>query len=141
MEHYKMSNFASTAVAKWGVAWSSSSVSDFTSLFTEDCVYEDVAAKHIMRGKAELAGFFNMAREAFPDFAVTENSSVQADDKAAIEWLMTGTHQGMLLGMSPTNNKISIRGVSFIKLQTGLITSCTDYYDMATMVAQLGVTE
>jgi steroid delta-isomerase-like uncharacterized protein len=124
---------------EWANAWSSPSQDRFLSLFTGDCVYEDVAAKHVMNGKTELAAFFTHAREAFPDFTVALTSSVAADGKAAIEWLMTGTHKGVLLGLPATNNQISMRGVSFIHIQDNRVARCTDYYDMAMMLTQLGI--
>ena len=41
----------------WAMAWSVHDVDKLLSLFTDDCVYEDVTLGAVNHGKAELKGF------------------------------------------------------------------------------------
>lgn len=108
------------------------------ALFTDDLVYEDVAAEHIMRSKRELAEFYTMGHAAFPDFQLQLTSHVVSGSRAAAEWTMTGTHRGALFGLAATGKRMSMRGVSVFEIQGDQLRRCTDYYNVATMMKQLG---
>lgn len=57
----------------------------------------------------------------------------------AVEWIMTGTHEGDFRGLPATGRTITIRGVSLSKLVGSEIVSQRDYYDMYLFLSQLGV--
>lgn len=125
-------------ILDWASAWSSVDALDrFLSLFTEDVRYEDVAAGHELRGKAELEGFYRLSRNAFPDFKVSVTSFLIESDRACAEWEMTGTQLGDLPGLAATGKQISMRGVSVFERRDERLRRVTDYYDRATMLAQL----
>jgi steroid delta-isomerase-like uncharacterized protein len=65
-------------------------------------------------------------------------STLVAGNRAAIEWTGQGTHQGDMPGMPATNKRATFRGVSIMELQDGKIKRNTDYWDMATLMKQLG---
>jgi steroid delta-isomerase-like uncharacterized protein len=128
-----------TLIRDWASGWSSASeLPAFLSLFTDDAVYEDVAAAHIQHGKGEIENFYLSARNAFPDFNVRLTSHMAVEGRAAAEWHMTGTHQGELLGIPATHKPISVRGASVFELSGNKIKRVADYYNMAEMVSQLG---
>jgi len=127
-------------IEDWALAWSSpTEVEKFTSLFTDDCVYEDVALGAVSHGKAELQGFYNMTFNVFPDFKVELASQFIAGNRAGAEWTFSGTHKGDLPGLPATNKHVSVRAASIFELEGGKLKRCTDYFDMATVLKQIGV--
>jgi steroid delta-isomerase-like uncharacterized protein len=56
-----------------------------------------------------------------------------------LEWTMSGTHQGDLPGMPATGRSFSVRGATVLQLADGLISRNSDYWDMATLLGQLGL--
>ena len=79
-------------------AYSSQDAEKLVSLFTDDCVYEDVAFGIISHGKEELRAFAKGAFSAFPDMKIDVKSLFISGDRAAAEWVWSGTHKGDFLG-------------------------------------------
>ena len=67
-------------VQAWAAAWGAKSVDDFLSLFTDDCVYEDVPTGRVNRGKEQLAAFARQVMTGFPDFQFEVTSCVATTD-------------------------------------------------------------
>jgi steroid delta-isomerase-like uncharacterized protein len=125
-------------IGDWASAWSSAGGSEqFVSLFTGDVEYEDVAAGHHLHGQIELGRFYQLSRTVFPDFKIAITSLVCAADRACAEWRMTGTQAGDLPDLPATHRRISMRGVSVFERHTDKLRRVTDYYDKASMIAQL----
>ncbi len=127
-------------IENWASAWSSSdSVEKLVSLFTDDCVYEDVPLLAINHGKAELEGFYKAIFGVFPDFKIELTSQSVAGNRADAEWILSGTHKGDFPGLPATNKPISVRGASVFELRGNKLSRCSDYWDMATALKQIGV--
>jgi steroid delta-isomerase-like uncharacterized protein len=119
-------------------AWSSHDVEKLASCFTDDCVYEDVTLGLVNRGRAELRAFVGDFFAASPDVRFELKSAFVAGNRAAAEWVMSGTHQGDMPGLPATGKRYSVRGASIMELQDGKIRRNSDYWDMATFLRQLG---
>jgi steroid delta-isomerase-like uncharacterized protein len=128
----------SHAVDQWADGWSSHNMERVAAIFTEDCIYEDVALGVVNHGKRELVAFGNGFIAGVPDLKVEVTSRFASGDKAAAEWKMTGTHSGDLPGMPASGKTFSLRGVSTFQLQGNRVTRCSDYWDLATFQRQLG---
>ena len=127
-------------IEDWAGAWSSpNSAEKLVSLFTDDCVYEDVPLGAVSHGKAELQGFYHVIFGVFPDFKIELTSQFVAGNRAGAEWLMSGTQKGDMPGLPATNKRVSVRGASAFELQGNQLKRCTDYFDMATALKQIGV--
>jgi steroid delta-isomerase-like uncharacterized protein len=127
-------------IEAWALAWSSpNALEKFLSLFTDDCTYEDVATGATMHGKAELAQFYQLGRNAFPNFKFELTSSFRAGNRAGAEWIASGTHRGDLPELPATNKTFSLRGASAFELQGDKVKRCSDYSDIAALLKQLGV--
>jgi steroid delta-isomerase-like uncharacterized protein len=126
-------------ITDWASAWSSSTaVEKFTSLFTDDCVYEDVPLGAVSHGKTELQGFYNTIFNVFPDFKVELTAQFIAGNRAGAEWTFSGTHKGDLPGLPATNKHVSVRAASVFEIEGGKLKRCSDYFDMATALRQIG---
>jgi steroid delta-isomerase-like uncharacterized protein len=131
---------AGHAVDQWAEGWSNHDMERVASVFTDDCIYEDVALGVINRGRDELVAFGNGFIEGVPDLRVQITSRFATGDMAATEWKMSGTHTGNLPGMPATGKTFSLRGASVFQIRGDRLVRCSDYWDLATFQKQLGFT-
>jgi steroid delta-isomerase-like uncharacterized protein len=123
----------------WGRYWSAHDMERLLPLFTDDVVYEDVTLGAVNHGKDELRAFGEGFFAGFPDvtFEVTTRFATVA--LGGLEWVMRGTHRGDLPGMPATGRSVEVRGASICEVAGGRIRRCSDYWDMATLLKQLGL--
>ena len=81
-----------------------------------------------------------MMQGAFPDLCVSEADSVTEGDKVAFRWIMSGTHEGELLGVAPTGERISVMGIDIVHIEDGEILDYWGEFDVMSMLRQLGIT-
>ena len=136
-----MATFESEQILdNWATAWSSHDTERVLALFTDDCVYEDVTFGAVNHGRAELRTFVDGIFAAIPDFKVTLITRFVAGNWAAMEWVMSGIHKGDFPGLPATGKRFSsVRGVTIVELQGGKIRRCSDYWDAATVMQQVGL--
>lgn len=124
----------------WVDAENSQDVDKFTSFYADDCVWEDVALGLVNRGKKEVKAYFKTMFVAVPDLRFEVQSVFVEGDWGVCEWLMTGTQAGDFPGLpSAVGKSFSVRGVSVIQLQNGKISRNSDYWNMATLLQQVGL--
>src|SRR5215470_8213543 len=112
---------AEACLIQWAELWSKHDIDGLLSMFTDDCVYEDVTFGMMSRGKTELRTFVNQILAALPDFHIDLQHHFVADGWGAMEWTMTGTHEGDFPGMPATHQRFSIRGATVAELDGALI--------------------
>ncbi|HKW63201.1 MAG TPA: ester cyclase [Candidatus Acidoferrum sp.] len=116
-------------------AWSLHDPDKVVGFYTEDVVYEDVAYGVVNHGRPELrkfaAGFF----EAVPDLKLEVVSASVYRGHGAVEWILSGTDKGLY----KTGKKFSVRGASVFEMRGGKCSANKDFYDLATIMRQLGV--
>ena len=78
-------------------------------------------------------------QSAFGDAHWTVNEILEAGDRVITRWTGTGTHSGDLMGLAPTNRKVSVTGIMIQRVVNGKIAETYDNWDMYTMLQQLGV--
>lgn len=125
--------------AEWAAGWSAHDADRVVRLFTDDCVYEDATIGAVNHGKDELRAFAAAIFAAIPDFAIELSSSFVDERWAAMEWTMSGTHAADLPGLPATGQRFSVRGATILVLTPEGISRCTDYWDKATVAAQVGL--
>ncbi|WP_044044226.1 ester cyclase [Caballeronia insecticola] len=109
------------------------------TLFSDDVAYRDEPLKAQMNGKDELKDFASSFFSAFPDVEFAANSpAIQSADRAAVVWRATGTHDGKLLDVDPSGKTIDVAGVSVMEFKDGKIVRNVDYWDLATLLRQIG---
>jgi steroid delta-isomerase-like uncharacterized protein len=80
-----------------------------------------IPTQPVHSGYDEMAGFVTYLRTAFPDIKFTVEREAAADNKVAMRWNITGTHQGEFLGMAATGNHIKDYGVDIFTFENGKI--------------------
>ena len=127
------------AIEHWAAHWSAHDMERLLQLFTEEVVYEDVAMVVVNRGPAELRAFGEGFFSGFPDVTFELRSSFANGSCGGAEWVMRGTHKGDLPGMPATGKRVEVRGASIFEFAGDRIRRCSDYFDMATFLKQLGL--
>ena len=120
---------------KWIAAWNSHDVEKVLPLFTDDVMYEDVPFAQVNHGSADLRKFVVSEFDAVPDLKVELVESSVQGAHGSFEWIFSGTDKGMF----NTGKKFSIRGVSIVTVRDGKIARNQDFYDVATLMRQLGL--
>jgi len=75
---------------------------------------------------------------------MTATSVVVSGNTVAMEWTMSGTHTGPLVGPMGTipasNKRVTVKGAEFTRHDAqGLIVDERGYFDMASFMMQLGL--
>src|ERR1019366_3276562 len=120
---------------KWIAAWNSHDPDKMVPVFTDDVFYEDVAFGEVSHGGAELRKVAVSEFEGVPDLALKLLSAKVHGGHGTVEWMFSGTDKDVF----KTGKKFSVRGVSVIDVRDGKIARCLDFYDVATIMRQVGV--
>ncbi len=125
----------SNEIANLFVAWNSHDPDKVAASFTEDAVYEDVAEGHINHGRKEVRNWAEGAFAVVGDFQYKVVSSSSHNGQGVAEWVLIGTDKGLF----KTDKKFTVRGVSVFEVRRGKISRYTEFYDVATIMRQVGV--
>ena len=92
------------------------------------------------QGRAYTQGFIT----AFPDLHWDIRLTVAQGDHVVVNWVGTGTHNGPLTTptgntIPPTHKKATVPGSSTFEIKNGKITRSVVYFDMVTLLGQLGL--
>jgi steroid delta-isomerase-like uncharacterized protein len=128
-----------TDVEKWvqgeDAAWASRDAEKMLSFYTDDCLYEDLAAEITCHGKEEIRAFFKDALIAFPDFKVEVTSFFASGNHVCIEGVIGGTHTGNIPRLPPATGKaFSVRCAHICELRGDKASRVTDYYNRVTIL-------
>lgn len=118
----------------WGAA---------TEALASNVVYDEVGTSRKISGAAKVIETWKGWATALPDSRATFDAVHVAGNTIVLELTWRGTHRGPLqtpAGQIPATNKsIDIRACQVVEVKDGKVQSVRHYFDMATMLAQLGV--
>jgi steroid delta-isomerase-like uncharacterized protein len=121
----------------------SSRVRQRASTVTSDLAYDEVATKRTVRGVPDVIATWQAWAAALPDSKATFEAAHVAGNTVILELTWRGTQTGALrmpTGESPaTGRKIEVRACQIIDLADGKTRSVRHYFNVATMMTQLGV--
>ena len=94
----------------------------------------------VEQSQAYVQGFL----DAFPDLHFKLERVFAQDDFVAVEWTATGTHTGALrtptgATLPPTGKKVMVPGANTYQFRDGMAFRGRTYWDMVTLLAQLGM--
>lgn len=116
-------------------AWNSHDPEKVLAFYADDVVYEDVPLGVINHGKAELRKLVEETLTAFPDLKVQIVTSSIWNNHGVSEVVWGGTDKGFW----KTNKQFSVRMLSTFELQGGKFSRNKDFYDLASIMRQVGV--
>ena len=107
-------------------------------IVSEEHVHHDPAIPEEGRGREHFKEFASMYRSAFPDIHLQIEDQIAEGDRVATRWVASGTHEGDLMGISPTGNRVTVAGMTIDRIADGQIVESWDNYDALGMMQQVG---
>jgi steroid delta-isomerase-like uncharacterized protein len=113
-----------------------------TSL-SRTAVYDEVATRRRMEGIDQIIACWKGWATALPDSKATLHNAVAGNNVVTLELTWRGTHTGPLDLPSgqvpPTNRSIELRACQVVEMADGKPQTVRQYFDMATLLEQLGL--
>lgn len=91
------------------------------------------------RGRSGLAKTVTALRGGFPDIQYTLAELVAEDDRVAVHWTWTGTHDGQFREQPPSHARVTNDGMAIFVLKDGKIVGGSMQTDRLGFLQQLGV--
>jgi steroid delta-isomerase-like uncharacterized protein len=107
-------------------------------IFTPDYVNHDPSLPDFGSGPEAANQAVRLYRDAFPDARITVEDQVAEGDEVATRWSARGTHEGELMGVAPTGNRVEITGITISRIEGGKIAEDWINYDALGMLQQVG---
>jgi steroid delta-isomerase-like uncharacterized protein len=112
-------------------------------LMAADGVYEEKATHRRLQGADQIIEALQGWAAAFPDSRATFIREFASEDTAVLELVWKGVHSGPLhttAGVIPGSNKpIEMPACQVVRVEGGKIKNSTHYFDLLTMLTQIGV--
>jgi len=125
------------------IAYNNKDWKAFKATVTPDFTYDEVGTRRKTRGAEETIKLFQGWEAALPDSKAVFDRAFVSDNHVILEVTWRGTHKGTLETpdgpIAPTGKSIDVRACQIIEVAGGKAKSCRQYFDMATMMQQLGV--
>jgi steroid delta-isomerase-like uncharacterized protein len=113
------------------------------SSMTQDFTYDEVGTRRKVQGPDQTITLWQGWAEAFPDSKCTFDSALASGDTAVLELTWRGTHSGPLQtpkgSFAATGKKIEMRACAVVELANGKAKVQRHYFDMTTLLQQLGI--
>ena len=114
------------------------------SRITADFEYDEVATHRRVQGVEQTLELWRGWATAFPDSRATFHGAVASGTTVVLELTWNGTHQGSLQTpagpIAATGRRIDIRACVVMEVAGDKAKSQRHYFDMATLLEQLGIT-
>jgi len=127
-------HFEDLATANWD---------SYRSALAPDCVYEELATQQRVQGPEAYVALVKRWKVAFPDLKAVVREIAMTGDRCVAEVEWHGTHKGTLEAsfgvIPPTNKQCQIKASLVMKLENGKIRESHHYFDLLTMMTQLGL--
>jgi steroid delta-isomerase-like uncharacterized protein len=118
------------------------SVDHDAAYFAEDAVLQIMADPEPIQGREAIAGVYAaFYGGSFTDTHVEVRSLLADGPRVVAEFVFNGTNTGEFMGMPPTGERISVPILGIYEIEGEHITQGRIYFDMATMMRQLGHAE
>jgi steroid delta-isomerase-like uncharacterized protein len=113
---------------------------------TTDFVYEEMGTGRKLTGAEATLESYKGWAQAFPDSVGTYRATHVADDGTVVlEVTWSGTHRGPLQTpdgpIAPTGKRIEIPACMVVEVAGGKAKAQRHYFDMVTLLRQLGITK
>ena len=128
---------------KFHEAWTERDPEGGAALIAADCEFYDVARGEPPRGPEGYKRDYNRWLAAFPDGQCEVTHVVDGGEWVVVEFTNRGTNTGSIttaLGeFPPTGRRIEVPYCSIMRIKDGKVVAGRDYYDVSTILRQLGL--
>ena len=123
---------------RWADIFNQDNLDLVNEIYAPDVVGHDPAMPEDIRGVEGAREFYSMYRSAFPDTEITVEDQVAEGDKVVTRWTARGTHQGEVMGVQPSGNRVEVMGITISRIEGGKIAEEWDIYDALGMMQAIG---
>lgn len=117
--------------------WNKGNVAMLDRLVSERCSFEAPITGE-MRGRDAIRDRVQQFRSAFPDLVVTIEDVQATDDRVVTRWVARATHKGPFMGISPTNRRGEVRGISTDRIVDGRLVEHHEVFDTLALFQVIG---
>ncbi len=121
--------------------WNQGNLNKASEFLADQIRFHDPVFPNLNTGIQNVKNHIEGCRRAFPDLKFTIEDTIAERNEVVLHWRAHGTHKGEFLGMQPTNRKVTVDGTSIYRLEGLKISESHANWNLATMMAQLGVIE
>ena len=125
-------------------AYNKKNWNEMRDLLAADAVYDEKATSRRLEGSGQIIEALQGWAQAFPDSKGTFIREFVSNDSVVLELVWKGVHTGPLqtpTGAIPASNKpIEVPACEIFRIEGGKVRSATHYFDMLTLLNQIGVT-
>jgi steroid delta-isomerase-like uncharacterized protein len=114
-------------------------VTEMSSYWTDDIVYDFVPQPPALDGKQQVAAFFEGLFQGVPDFRSTQTRILVSGNVMVTETMATGTHSGELSGIPATGSSLQLAPLHIWEFEGDKVKRATEYLDMASTLMQIGL--
>ena len=107
------------------------------SNFTKDVVMH--ASPNDIVGIDSARAYYANYLTGFSNITFTIKDVFGQGDKLVKHWNFTGTHTGVFFGIPATGKKVSLDGVTLVRMSNGKIAEERDFFDNLDFMTQLGL--
>ena len=115
------------------------------SSLTPDCLYDEVATQRKLQGLDQVVDCWQGWARALPDSKATLHGAFATGNTVCVEMTWRGTHSGPLElpsgSVAATNRSIELRSCQVFEMSDSKARVIRHYFDMATLLEQLGIAE
>ncbi len=119
-------------------AFNARKLDECVGYFADGGVYRDIPRGVDFRGRAELMSFMQGWITGFSDIKVLEATYLDAGEIVIAQFKGQGTNDGPLGTFAPTKKRLTLPYCEVVKFANGKISLVTAYYDLLTLLSQLG---
>lgn len=121
------------------VAWNEGDFEAIGEILAPDYQYEMLNHPYTTMNHEGMKGFAMIMRSAFPDLKINIQQIIAKEDIVVIRGLLTGTHEGVYVGVPPTGKKIEFTTIVTFRVEDGKIVEEWELVDMLYFFQQLGI--
>lgn len=107
-------------------------------LIPADSIFHAPTSPEPLIGPAGYLAIVKMMRGAFSDIQWHVEDTVVEENKIAVSWICTGTHDGNFFGAAATGKKFRVRCMNFYYVDGGKITGDLGCPDIFGIMSQIG---
>jgi steroid delta-isomerase-like uncharacterized protein len=118
--------------------WNQGNLQHIEDMVTRDYRHQDPVFPAMGSGTESLRRQIQMCRNAFPDIHVSIGNEIAERDEVVIQWLASGTHEGLFLGLEGTGKQVKVSGTSIFRLKDGKIADQWAEWNLVSLLHQIG---
>jgi steroid delta-isomerase-like uncharacterized protein len=125
-------------------AYNNKNWNEMRGLLAADAVYDEKATSRRLEGSGQIIEALEGWAQAFPDSKGTFIREFVSNDSVVLELVWKGVHTGPLQtptgAIAASNKPIEVPACEIFQVEGGKVRSATHYFDMLTLLNQIGVT-